>query len=78
MVYLDYEIGSSTRIDQLRTNPSAQIIAISGGHLNSLLTFGTFGGSFIYLYRKFSDSKRFFRIFGSLFLSYQLCKIVTL
>ena len=74
MVYLDYEIGSSTRIDVIRSK-SYNILPIIGGYLNIFLASATGIAAFNYLLKRFEASSRY-KYIGSLFLSASIAHMV--
>lgn len=75
MVYLDYEIGSSTRIDTLRSQKLKSLVFNSiGGYTNYFVTFSTFLFSFRYLSKKFESCK--YKYLGALYISSKLATYV--
>jgi hypothetical protein len=73
MVYLDYEAGSSTRIDQIRSNKVTNQL-MPGGIFNYNFTLATTGISFFYFYSKFKGEN--YGALGALFLSVAFGRIV--
>jgi hypothetical protein len=73
MVHNDYNIGNSTRIDQVRTlntNPfGARIFEARGRYLGWGINLIGFWFPAIYFWKKFNQSKLPLRILGTLFLS---------
>ena len=74
MVHNDYNIGNSTRIDQVRTlntDPfGARLFEARGGYLGWGISLLGFGLPAIYFWKKFNQSKLSHRILGTFFLSY--------
>ena len=75
MVYSDYNIGSSTRINNSRTlqDPyNARIFEAVGGYSGNILEGLGFILPAVYFWRKFSNYNMFFKLSATLFISLQM------
>lgn len=80
MVYSDYDIGSSSRIDKNRIEEDVhnkRIRIATGGMTTEIVKYVTLFGSAAYFFRKFNQSSLPFRIGGAALLSYGLSKLTT-
>jgi hypothetical protein len=68
MVFSDYEIGNSTRIEKLRSSQSAysqRLFDAKGGYLGVLIPFSTFAYTFCYCLRTFREYSKSSRYLGA-------------
>jgi hypothetical protein len=68
MVYLDYELGESTRIEENRLKKSAYLQRRTnayGGAAGYFFSYSAFAFSFFYFYRKFNQYSALKRVLGS-------------
>lgn len=80
MVHNDYNIGNSTRIDQVRTlntDPfGARLFEARGRYLGWVISFSGFWLPAIYFWNKFNQSKLSQRILGTIFLSTAIARYI--
>jgi hypothetical protein len=75
MVYSDYNIGSSTRINNLRTSGDsvqARIFEATGGYPGFLVSNLGFILPAIYFWRKFINYHMLYKLSATLFISFQM------
>jgi len=81
MVYLDYELGRSTRIEEnrLKTSPLTQRRRNAyGGGVGYFFSCSTFVFTFAYFYRKFNQYPSLNRIIGSGLLAVGMFEVASL
>jgi hypothetical protein len=79
MVYSDYELGSSTRIDTLRSQRRAETrrkYESFGGPMFLITSFSALLGSGFYFWRKFHQYNTGVRLAGTVFLSFSIMKMI--
>ena len=81
MVYLDYELGQSTRIEEnrLKTFPLIQRKRNAfGGGVGYFFSYSTLAFTFVYFYRKFKEYPAFHRIVGSGLLAIGMFEVASI